>query len=88
VALSLTSACNLGFVGNSPEQDRRRSRWLPPPDSDLTGIPLAVGGALAVLAILAAFVFVGWVGMVVLVVVLIVALGISYRVISASDTER
>jgi hypothetical protein len=71
-----------------PEQDpRRKSRWQPPPDSDLTGIPLAVGVILAVLAIIAAFVFIGWVGMIVLVVVLIAALAISYRVITRSEIE-
>lgn len=70
-----------------PEQDQRKSRWQPPPDSDLTGIPLVVGVALAVIAIMAAFVFVGWLGLIVLVIVLIGALGISYRVITASDTE-
>jgi hypothetical protein len=74
-------------MGSSPERDQRKSRWQPPPDSDLIGIPLAVGAALAVLAILAAFVFVGWLGLIVLVVVLIAALGISYQVITGSDTE-
>lgn len=70
-----------------PEQDRRKSRWQPPPDSDLTGIPLVLGVALAVLAIIAAFIFLGWIGMIVLVVVLIAALVISFRVITASETE-
>lgn len=75
-------------MGNPPERDQRKSRWQPPPDSDLTGIPLAVGAILAVLAILAAFVFIGWFGLIVLIVVLLAALGISYRVITASDTEE
>jgi len=74
-------------VGTSPERDQRKSRWQPPPDSDLIGIPLVAGVALAVLVIMAAFVFIGWLGMIVLVVILIAALGISYRVITASDTE-
>jgi len=72
-------------VEPSPETDRRKSRWQPPPDSDLPGIPLAVGVMLAVLAILAAFFFIGWVGMVVLIVVLIVALAISYGVTTGSE---
>ncbi len=70
-----------------PEQDRRKSRWQPPPDSDLIGIPLVLGVVLAVLAILAAFIFIGWFGLIVLVVVLIAALVISYRVITASEAE-
>jgi hypothetical protein len=74
-------------MASSPGQDRRRSRWQPPPDSDLIGIPLVAGVALAVLAILAALAFLGWIGLIVLVVVLLVALGISYRVVTASDTE-
>jgi hypothetical protein len=71
-----------------PTQDQRRSRWQPPPDSDLTGIPLAVGSIVAVLAIIAAFVFIGWVGMVVLIAVLLGALAISYRVITASERDE
>jgi hypothetical protein len=70
-----------------PEKDQRKSRWQPPPDSDLTGIPLAIGATLAVLAIIAAFIFIGWIGMVILIAVLIAALAISYRVITASDSE-
>lgn len=69
------------------EKDQRQSRWQPPPDSDLPAISLAVGATLAVLAILAAFVFIGWVGMIVLVAVLVAALGISYRVVTASNTK-
>jgi hypothetical protein len=34
-----------------------------------------------------AFVFLGWIGLIVLLVVLLGALGISYRVMIASDTE-
>ena len=72
----------------SPEQDRRRSRWEPPPDSDLVGIPLILGMAVALLAIALAFVFLGgWAGLIVIGVVLIAALAISYRVVSASESR-
>jgi len=71
-----------------PEQGQRRSRWQPPPDSDLVGIPLVLGVVLAVLIIIAAFIFIGWIGMIVLIVVLIVALAISFRVITASEIEE
>lgn len=70
-----------------PERRQRRSRWLPPPDLDLVSIPLVVGIVLSVFAILAAFVFIGWVGMIVLIVVLIAALLISFRVVTASETD-
>ncbi len=70
----------------SPEQDQRKSRWEPPPDSDLIGIPLVLGVTVAVLAILAAFFFLGWVGVIVLGVVLIAALAISYRVVTGSES--
>lgn len=81
-------ACKLGSAMESPpEQDQRKSRWQPPPDSDLISIPLVLGVALAVLAIMAAFVFIGWFGLIVLGVVLIAALAISFRVITASETE-
>lgn len=69
------------------EESRRRSRWQPPPDSDLIGIPLVAGVTLAILAILASFIFIGWFGMIVLLVVLIAALAISLRVITASESE-
>jgi len=68
-------------------QDRRR-RWGPPPDSDLTGIPLAVGVSLAIAAIIAALFFIGWIGMVVLIVVLVAALAISYRVVTDSESKE
>jgi hypothetical protein len=72
----------------SPEQDRRGSRWVPPPDSDLIGIPLFVGLVVAALVIAAAFVFIGGVaGLIALIVVLVIALAISYRVVTASDLE-
>jgi hypothetical protein len=71
----------------SGEQDRRESRWEPPPDSDLIGIPLVLGAGVALLAILAAFFFLGWVGFIVLGVVLVVALAISYRVIAGSESQ-
>jgi hypothetical protein len=65
---------------------RQRGRWGPPPDSDLIGIPLIIGIALAVLAIIATYYFVGALGSVVLLIVLIAALAISYRVVI--DSER
>ncbi len=70
----------------SPENDPRDSRWEPPPDSDLIGIPLFVGIGVAVLAIAAAFAFIGGLaGLIVLLAVLVLALAISYRVVTASD---
>jgi hypothetical protein len=74
-------------VERLPEQNRRRSRWQPPPDSDLIGIPLIVGLGVAILAILAAFIFIGWFGLIVLGAVLIAGLAISFRVITASESE-
>jgi hypothetical protein len=71
-----------------PPTQERKSRWQPPPDSDLAGIPLAVGVTLAVLAIIAAFIFIGWIGMVVLIAILIAALAISYRVITTSESDQ
>jgi hypothetical protein len=71
----------------SPEQEPRRSRWEPPPDSDLIGIPLVVGMAVGLLAIALAFVFVGgWAGLIVIGVVLVAALAISYRVVTSSES--
>jgi hypothetical protein len=69
----------------SPEQDRRKSRWGPPPDSDLIGIPLVLGMTVALLAIALAFIFLDWVGLIVLGVVLIAALAISYRIVTGSE---
>jgi hypothetical protein len=61
---------------------------VPPPDSDLIGIPLFVGLVVAALVIAAAFVFIGGVaGLIALIVVLVIALAISYRVVTASDLE-
>ena len=71
---------------NSPKKVQRKSRWQPPSDSDLSGIPLALGVILAILAIIAAFIFIGWIGMIVLIAVLIAALAISYRVFTASES--
>jgi hypothetical protein len=66
---------------------QRKSKWQPPPDSDLPAIPLVLGVALAVLAIIAAFVWLGRVRMVVLIAVLLIALGISYRVVMSSESD-
>lgn len=74
------------MVSRPPEQDQRKSRWEPPPDSDLIGIPLVLGMAVALLAITLAFVFLGgWGGLIVVGVVLIAALAISYRVVTSSE---
>lgn len=70
------------------QEDRRDSRWVPPPDSDLIGIPLFLGVGAAILVIAAAFVFIGGVaGLLALLVVLVLALAISYRIVTASDPE-
>jgi hypothetical protein len=72
----------------SPEQDQRKSRWGPPPDSDLIGIPLVLGIAVALLVITLAFVFLGgWGGLIAVGVVLIAALAISYRVVTESESK-
>ena len=74
-------------MDQSPEQDPRRSRWEPPLDSDLIGIPLVLGMAVALLAIALAFVFLGgWGGLIVIGIVLIAALAISYRVVTRSES--
>ena len=70
-----------------PEQDQRKSRWGPPPDSDLIGIPLVLGIVVALLAIALAFVFLHWAGLIVVGVVLIAALAISYRVVTGSESQ-
>ncbi len=70
------------------DEDRSDSEWVPPPDSDLIGIPLFVGIAVALLAITAAFAFIGGLaGLITLIAVLVLALAISYRVVMASDIE-
>lgn len=71
----------------SPEREQRKSRWEPPPDSDLVGIPLVIGLTVAVAAIIGAFWINGLLGMIVLGVVLIAALAISYRVVTSSEPE-
>jgi hypothetical protein len=65
----------------------RKSRWAPPPDSDLIGIPLVLGVTVAVLAILATFFLIGWVGMIVLAAVLVAALVVSYLVATRSESD-
>jgi hypothetical protein len=65
----------------------RKSRFGPPPDSDLIGIPLVLGMTVAVLAILAAFFLIGWVGMIVLAAVLVTALLVSYLVMTRSESD-
>jgi hypothetical protein len=77
----------VGDLGVAPEQDQRKSRWGPPPDSDLIGIPLVLGIAVALLAITLAFVFLDWAGLIVVGVVLIAALAISYRVVTESESK-
>lgn len=63
-----------------------RRQWGPPPDSDLIGIPLFIGLAVAVVAIAVAFAFVGGLaGLIVLIAVLLIALAVSYRVTTDSD---
>jgi flagellar basal body-associated protein FliL len=75
-------------MSGSPEQDQRKSRWEPPSDSDLIGIPLIVGMAVALLAITLAFVFLGgWGGLIVVGVVLIAALAISFRIVTSSSAD-
>jgi hypothetical protein len=68
------------------ERDPDRSQWGPPPDSDLIGLPLFVGIAIAVLAIAAAFILIGGLaGLIVLIAVLLIALAVSYKVVTDSD---
>jgi hypothetical protein len=75
--------------GSPPEKERSRNRWGPPPDSDLVGLPMFVGLGAAIAAISAAFIFLGGLaGLLVLIVVLVLALAISYRVVTDSETEE
>ena len=71
----------------SPGPEQRRSRWVPPADTDLVGIPLVVGMVLALAAVVGAFWIDGLLGIVVLGIVLCAALWISYRVVTSSDIE-
>jgi hypothetical protein len=81
--------CQAGrTVQDASHKRERRFRLGPLPDSDLIGIPLAVGVSLAVLAILATFIFIGWPGMIVLGIVLVAALAISYRVVMDAEQRR
>jgi hypothetical protein len=77
-----------GSQPQKDERDRSGSRWVPPSDSDLIGLPLFLGMGAAALVITAAFVFIGGLaGLLALIVVLVLALAISYRVVTASDPE-
>ena len=83
-------AYRLGRLMNDPrpQKDRSDSRWVPPRDSDLIGIPLFLGIGAAALVIVLAFAFIGGLaGLIALIVVLVLALAISYRVVTASDPE-
>jgi hypothetical protein len=74
--------------GSPPEKGESDSRWVPPADSDLIGVPLFLGIAAAALVIAAAFAFVGGLaGLIALILVLVLALAVSYRVVTASDIE-
>lgn len=74
--------------GSQPEKDRSDSRWGPPPDSDLIGIPLLLGIGVALLTIAAAFVFIGaFAGLIALLAAIVLALAIIYRVVMATDIE-
>jgi hypothetical protein len=69
-----------------PDKNGNRAQWGPPPDSDLIGLPLFIGLAVAALAIAVAFIFIGGLaGLIVLIVVLVAALAVSYRVVTDSD---
>jgi hypothetical protein len=72
---------------NPPEPGQRRSRWEPPVDSDLIGIPLVLGVALAIGVIVGAFWINGLLGVIVLGIFLIAALAISYRVVMSSEIK-
>jgi hypothetical protein len=57
-------------------------------DSDLVGIPLAIGAILAFLGVIAAFFFVGPIfGVVLLIALVIVAIAVVVRVIRANELE-
>jgi hypothetical protein len=71
-----------------PHRDRSDSRWTPPADTDLVGLPLFVGMGVAAVAVVAAFMFIGGLaGLIVLIAVLVLALAVSYRAVMASDVE-
>ncbi|MEZ5156967.1 MAG: hypothetical protein R2718_12770 [Solirubrobacterales bacterium] len=76
-------------MSDSPaERDPNGSQWGPPPDSDLIGLPMFLGIGVAILAIAAAFIFVGGLaGLIVLIAVLLIALAVSYKVVTDSDTN-
>jgi hypothetical protein len=78
-------SCDL-MNASPPKQDGGRSRWGPPPNSDLIGLPLFFSVGAAIVAVGAAFVLIGgFAGLLTLIAVLVLALGISYRVTTDSD---
>lgn len=84
---SAQAGTTVEVMNTSAKPDQHKSQWGPPPDSDLIGIPLVLGIAVAVAAVFAAFAVTDWVGLIVLGVVLIAALAITYRVVTDSESE-
>ncbi len=72
----------------TPEKNQKSSRWVPPPDSDLIGIPLVLGLLVSLVVIVAAFALIGpFVGLLALFLVVVLGLVIGYRVLAAADVE-
>jgi len=73
-----------GSSGQGPKEPRQGG----PPDSDLIGIPVVLGVALAFLAALAAFVLIGpMVGLLVVIAAVVIGLLISFREIRRAEIE-